>query len=242
MKVELLNNMYGRAEEITPRWFQIKQLIPSNIPNNMIDFAQCHTATYAKIAFASYHYHILNQLYKPNKTRREQDTKEWARAEMHSIIFNLYSALDSLANEINLVYKFGIKENNINIHHSHRNFTAHCFRCALNKVNDSLTVLFNQELSHSWFETFRKLRHQITHKNVPIINITIVVRRHDIHLMIPDDPTNMHPRWSPNLGIDDFSQKLEINAYCSDRITDVIKFAESTYQILESPMQQAFSS
>lgn len=62
---------------------------------------------------------------------REEDTRNWARAEMHSIIFNLYSALDSVGYEINLVYKFGIAPGKIHIHHQHQTTMKNCLRCEI---------------------------------------------------------------------------------------------------------------
>jgi hypothetical protein len=50
-------------------------------------------------------------------TGGEADTQNWARAEMHSILFNLYSALDSLGYEINLAYQFGMDSGDIHIYH-----------------------------------------------------------------------------------------------------------------------------
>jgi hypothetical protein len=71
-------------------------LAPSPTPKALLSLVQGHESTYSKIKFAQYHYHILDQLYRPKRTLRKKDTQHWVRAEMHSIIINLYSALDSL--------------------------------------------------------------------------------------------------------------------------------------------------
>lgn len=64
---------------------------------------------------ADYHYHILNQLYRPHQIDMQTETKWWAKAEMNCAITNISSALDSLAHEINLAYNVGLQPNKADI-------------------------------------------------------------------------------------------------------------------------------
>jgi hypothetical protein len=85
-----------------PNWERIQALIPSTIPLSLLEYAQTHESTRSKVSFAEYHYDYITQLYRPDATPREGDTQDWVLAETHAVITNLYSALDSLAHEINL--------------------------------------------------------------------------------------------------------------------------------------------
>jgi hypothetical protein len=114
MDVNLMHNMEQENNPKMPNWPKIKALIPrNNLRPDMLEFSQTHGSTNGKIAMTDYHYHILDQLYRPSQTYSEADTKWWARAEMHCIITNLYSALDSLTHEINLAYNLGLQPDEV---------------------------------------------------------------------------------------------------------------------------------
>lgn len=70
----------------------------------MSELSQTRGSTYEKIIMADYHYHILDQLYRPGETDMQTDRKWWATAEIDCTITNLSSALDSLTHKINLAY------------------------------------------------------------------------------------------------------------------------------------------
>lgn len=217
-------------------WLKIQNLTPSTLTPHLLDFSQSHLGTYYKIAFADYHYNILNQLYVPNLTERETDTDSWARAEMHSIVNSLYSALDSLAQEINLAYQFGINASNIHIYHEHQHFENRCVRCRLDQVNDSLGTFLNQSLNVRWFDIFRRLYNQIKHKHLPIINVTVHAGGPNVtHIMIPNDPSISNPKY------EDYSDELELNQYCLQRRNDVLQLVEKAYTFLEPKARQLFS-
>jgi hypothetical protein len=132
MYFNLMHNMQQENNPKMPNWSKIKALIPrNNLRPDMLEFSQTHGSTNGKIAMTNYHYHILDQLYRPSQTYSEADTKWWARAEMHCIITNLYSALDSLTHEINLAYNLGLQPDEVNIHHNHPNPRGDCLRCRL---------------------------------------------------------------------------------------------------------------
>jgi hypothetical protein len=93
--------MHIKNEKEMRQWSKIAKIIKlGNPPPSLREIHRSHTATISKITFADYHYLILDQFYRPNETPIHEDTLLWARAEMNSIVYNLYSALDSLANEI----------------------------------------------------------------------------------------------------------------------------------------------
>jgi len=217
-----------------PNWVKFDNLLPkSQLTPQLLELTQSHLATKYKIAFADYHYHILNQLYIPNITIREADTQNWVRAELHSIVMSLYSALDSLFFEINLAYQFGLQSWEIHVHHNHQNFISSCIRCCLNSKNDNLTSLINTELSQPWFEIFRQLRHQIIHKNLPVLQFRIGPST--TRIILPDNPTDSNPSQNG------YSNQLEVNQYCRDRRNDILKIVENAYHILESKVKQAYS-
>lgn len=234
MEVDLLNDMERKLDNELLNWVRIQKLIPSGISSSdLLEFSQTHMSVKSKITFTDYHYHILNQLYRPADTPREVDTDSWARAEMHCIVINLYSALDSLAHEINLAYQFGINISCIHIHHDHQQPKQDCVRCRLDTENDSLTSFINNELNNQWFETFRKLRNQITHKSLPIILVRIGGVATQI--MIPNDPTKTNPQYQ------DYSQKLEINQYCLDRRNDISRIVEKAYELMEPKIKTTYN-
>jgi hypothetical protein len=82
MRVCLLEDMLTRNEKEMPNWSKIATLIQyGNAPPSLYGIHRSHTATKFKITFAGYHYYLLNQLYRPNETPRENDTQMWARAD-----------------------------------------------------------------------------------------------------------------------------------------------------------------
>lgn len=215
-------------------WSKIQTLISSTIPDtNLLDFAQSHESTKTKIIFADYHYYILNQFYRPSVTKRETDTDSWVRAEFHSLVINLYSALDSLAYEINLAYNFGLKPNQINIYHTHTSFQQNCIRCNIDNQNDALTALINIEFAKTWFQIFNKLRNQIVHKNLPVI--TIGLGGLATKITIPNDPSNTNPQYG------DYSQGLEINQYSQTIRKNVVNIIEQTYPLIESRIKNRYN-
>lgn len=217
-----------------PNWSGIEKLIPtSNLTPAQLEFAQAHTSTFYKIRFADYHLAILEQIYHPNMTNSKDDTKNWARVEMHSIILNLYSALDSLGYEINLAYQFGIDSGKIHIQHTRDKKT--CLRCRIDNQNDSLTTYLNNTLGQQWFLRFNKLRNQIAHKHLPVMDINIAVGNGgSFKLRIPNDPSNSNPIHANG----DYSDNLELKQYCVDTRAEVLRTVEDTYPLIEHRIPQ----
>jgi hypothetical protein len=106
-----------------PKWSFIQSLIPQSTTGkpDLHKFSQAHETTYRKFKFAIYHLNILRQVYGPNATvnlgrgTSSASQQHWAIAEAHSIVFNLYSALDSVSDEINRAYEFKLNPNEVGV-------------------------------------------------------------------------------------------------------------------------------
>jgi hypothetical protein len=225
MKVKLKEDMFQSDDPLFPNWSRIYKLIliPSRTPKALLSFVQSHESTYSKIKFAQYHYHILDQLYQPKITQRERDTQHWVRAEMHSIIINLYSALDSLAQQINCIYHMGFSPSEINFNHFRYQIPQGPIKSHLDK-----------ELKPDWFDTFNKFRNLMVHKNLPVL--LLVPRSSTTTIIMPDDPLKHDPQ-SPPTGNDDYSMRLEANQYCKDRLNDITRIIEGAYPLLENDIK-----
>jgi hypothetical protein len=79
-----------------------------------------------------------------------------------------------------------------------------------------------RELRQPWFATFKDSRHQITHRNTPIIQIIITAGDPRIGITIPNDPTKSDPHQANG----DFSENFGINRYCLIRRNDVLNLIE----------------
>lgn len=233
MNVNLLPNMHQANDVDLPNWVAIQTLMPSTHHNlDLLEYDQSHGTTKTKVTFTDYHYHILNQFYIPNVTKRQTDTDSWVRAEFHSIVMSLYSSLDSLAYEVNLAYNFGLKPYQIHIYHNHTSIVSDCFRCNMNIQNDNLTSFFNSELGKDWFQIFNRLRNQIVHKNLPVIQI--VIGGYATSIKIPNDPANTNPQ------ANDYSNNLEINNYCKELRQNVVRIIEGAYPHISPIVKQRY--
>lgn len=223
MEVKLKEDMFQSDDPHFPNWSRIYKLIPSPTPKALLSFTQSHESTYSKIKFAQYHYHILDQLYQSNITQREPDTQHWVRAEMHSIIINLYSSLDSLAQQINCIYHMGFSPSEIRINDFRYQIPPGAIRNHL-----------DNELKPDWFDTFNHLRNLMVHKNLPVLRL--IPRGNTMTIIMPDDPLNNDPQ-SPSTGNDDYSKRLEANKYCKDRLNDTMRIIEGAYLLLENDIK-----
>jgi hypothetical protein len=138
---------------------------------------------------------------------------------MHSIIINLYSALDSLAQQINCIYHMGFSPSEINFKH---------FRCQIPR--GPIRNHLDNELQADWFDTFNMLRNLMVHKNLPVL--LLVPGSSTTTIIIPDDPLNNDPQ-SPPKG-NDYSKRLEANQYCKERLNDIMRIIEGAYPLLEN--------
>ena len=224
-----MNGVRQATIGMSPNWNSIQTLIPPTTSPPLSEYALAHESTIDKLFSAEFHYYNLNQVYRPDVTPRETDTQDWVRAELDSVVFSLYSAMDSLMNEINLAYGFGLSPGKANIYHEHRTFSGGCVRCALDRTADSLASYLNVQLSQQWFELFHKLRIQIVHRHVPIMNVHIRVSDppsqsdSTTRIILPDDPSN------PNPGPQDYSNDLDANLYLRQTCDHVRDFLEGAY-------------
>jgi hypothetical protein len=110
-----------------------------------------------------------------------------------NIIFNLTSALDALAHEINQIYglKIDFERVQIDHHRPQQNNEGDCIRCKLDNISeDNLAKYLNKELPRKnmipinhWYDTFLKYRNQVMHR---IIYELMLEPGNDY---LPDDPT-----------------------------------------------------
>jgi hypothetical protein len=233
MRIELLQTLDNESNRNIPRWHDILEEVyrydrASDRTRERQDFVDAHATTIGRIGVADYHYHNLNQIYIPDRTQMHKLTTIWASAETESVIFMLYSALDSLAQEVNLAYKFGIDVSRVYIHHRKDHGMkpqVDCVRCDLSKQNDGLTKYLNAELSLDWFDLFRKLRNRITHKQLLVSNTNIEVGNPTIYIEMPNDPNATRFTIKPKQGI-------EINAYCVELRKNIADVINQTYDTL----------
>lgn len=110
-------------DESLSNWLAINRLI---IPPDktgrpeLHEFEQAHISTIRKFKFAIYHLTIMQQLYGPNRKnnlvcREISAPQHWAIAEAHSTIFNLYSTLDGVFNEIKIAYNFQLDPKEVTV-------------------------------------------------------------------------------------------------------------------------------
>jgi len=230
LTIELLGTLDNEDNRGIPEWRLILQELDRTGQSNprpiqRQDFANSHATTIRRIGGADYHYHILNQIYVPNVTPMRQFTTIWTEIETESVTFMLYSSLDSLMQEINLTYKFGIPEFKIDVNHDPASCTRQaraCVRCALDGVNDSLTTYLNSELSSTWFDALRKLRNRISHKQLLATNTNLAPTA---YIEMPTDPEAIPYTEVPRAGV-------ELNGYCVTTRSNVARVISQTYQII----------
>jgi len=240
MQVELLPKIHDPQIVNMPYWYRIFQYLDKEVTKRreLRSIDKAHKNTKTKILFADYHYHILNQVYAPKATKRHAETPKWALAEMDSIIVNLYSALDSLANEINILYNFQIDIRNICIHHNvvekqHASYkNDNCLRCRLSRIDDKLSQFLEHELGHDWFSNFKDTRVQMVHRDQPIYLQGIShgdpeFPNDAIILLLPNQPCKENPQ------MHDYSKHYDFNTYSQERRIDVVTLIEQAYKLME---------
>ena len=131
--------------------------------------------------------------------------------------------------EIDLAYDLGITVDKVHAYHYHPIPNRGCVRCRI--TGSEIGRFLDAELSNSWFGTFRELRNQIVHRNLPVISVDINLNRSSTEILLPDNPTNTNPQAM------DYSQRLEVNRYCLDRRGDVVHLVESAYSLIGPPIR-----
>lgn len=231
--VELLTDISGFMNDPSLRnWFEIRSLLPTTAKLScpLSDLVQAHDSVFYKLRFADYYLFILQQIYSSNMLDPGGDIDNWVRAELHSIIYNLYSALDSLGYEINLAYGFNIERGKIHIHHSKKHDAKKercCLRCEIKKRNDDLSHYIETSLNEdTWFDYFHRLRNQITHRNLLAKQRTMVIGGEGgatVKMKLPDIPEKINP------GQNDYSLDIELREYCEKTRKNILEFIENVY-------------
>jgi hypothetical protein len=241
MQVELLPNIHSPGLVRMPAWERIHSQIEKNptASQSRYKLNRSHNSTRAKIVFADYHFHILNQVYVPKKTTHLPETSTWALAELNSIVMNLYSALDSLANEVNLSYSVGLDQRKVEVYHNIQEHFSHpnknCLRCHLKTLDAQFSLFLDRELNQQWFIDFRETRRQLVHRDQPIYNFTVSIGDPDFPsettvLLLPNEPCKENPQ------LNDYSKGLDFNTYCAECRLNIVPFIERTYTIMEKKM------
>ncbi len=201
------------------------------IPSSLLDYTQMQTATMNRIEFAVYHYQVLNVAYgfATVTTYTQQDSV--ARAEMNAIILNLMGAFDCISHEINTILNLQINEREVMFGHNHKQGMSNCIICRISTTDPQLSTLMELVITSDWFKELKEYRNHI-HKRLPVIQVSMVAGGSFRKVTLPDDPSNYNPQ-SP-----DFSKKLELQAYCRDRIDNVMVTIEELYQKLHPQITQ----
>jgi hypothetical protein len=236
MQVNLLGSMDDEASIDIPGWQDVRTSIESLTRNQQVqDLVDAHATTIRRIGSADYHYHILNQVYIPDRIHSGAHTISWAQVGAESVVFWLYTALNSLANELNLAYGFGIDEWKVDVTHPlqhNRNLKPGCFRCRLIQHGDNLSSYLEGELNSEWFKFFNELRNRIAHRQLlsPNINISFGARS-GIFIEISHNPRAKRFTESPRNGI-------EINGFCVESRRDVVRVIGEAYTLLNPKIRQ----
>lgn len=159
MRVELLESLESEDNRHIRVWHDVLEAIDRTDNEGgrteaRQNFVDSHANTIRLVSSADYHYHNLSQIYEPDITTMDRLTTIWVQIEAESVVFVLYSALESLMQEVNLAYKLGIDEDRVHIYHrqDHRAaLGANCARCELDRQEDVLSDYFRGELSSDWF-------------------------------------------------------------------------------------------
>ena len=186
-------------------------------------FVNAHANTIRLVGDADYHYNNLNQIYVPSQYPASSHAISFSQVETESFIFTIYSALDSLTQEVNLAYGFGIDESKVYVFHKHTSPETNCVRCMLTAQSDSLSNYFDSALNSSWFDFLRRLRNRLTHRRLLSTNTNIGGA--GFYIEMPTDPNAVNFSQSPRSG-------KEINQYCVDTRARVATTLDESYKRL----------
>jgi len=211
---------------------QIYSFFYGTIPVKLLDYAQTQTATLNRIESAIYHYQIMDVAYGFGTVGDYPRQHFVARTEMNAIVLNLMGAFDCIAHEINMVFNLPIPERNVMFGHTHFGGRDNCIICRVSYMHLTLSTYLEQIVASSWFNELKEYRNHI-HKRLPVIQVAIVVGGgNGRRVTLPDNPSNYNPQSS------DYSRRLEIQAYCRDRIDDVINAIEHIYQLMHGKIAE----
>jgi hypothetical protein len=234
MQVNLLETIDNEASIGIPGWQEMRAPLDMlERSQAMQDLVDAHATTVRRIASADFHLHILQQVYVPDRVQSGSRTILWAQAGAESVIFWLYTSLNSLAHELNLVYGFGIDEFRVDVTHpqSHSERpNTNCFRCRLIMQNHEVCRNLESELSSDWFKFLNSLRNRITHRQLLSTNTNFggplglfIEISHDPEAKRFDEPAR---------------QGIEISRYCLETRHNVIRVIGEAYTNVISRIRQ----
>jgi hypothetical protein len=167
------------------------------------------------------------------------------RTMMENILFDLSSALDVLAHEINRVYAFSIDFEKVQIDHYPNVNIKNCLRCKLNNIqNDTLAQYLDLELPirnivpNHWYDDFAKYRNQMIHR---IIYVMMLSPGFDY---LPDDPTMFDPpshkpiydRNTDEFLFPNYEKKRQLRYYSDFCFNKILEISEQVHEYLEQKM------
>jgi hypothetical protein len=212
-------------DESLTNWLAIRRLIPPDKTGRpeLHEFEQAHSSTIRKFKFAIYHLTIMEQVYGPNRknnlvSRDITAPQHWAIAEAHSIIFNLYSTLDGVFNEIKIVYNFQLEPKDVTVQ-------SHKLRGLIQSRNATLysnleATLYKNNQNQKWFEYFIKLRNRMMHRSFTIFQL---VPGNELKIKLPDDPEKTEDEELT------FSSNRDLLQYCQNNTEAVRQVIEGVY-------------
>jgi hypothetical protein len=127
-----------------------------------------------------------------------------------SFIFNLYSALDSFALEVDISYGEPIDPKRVYI----KNFAEKMHRKG---YNSELIKHFEDLVSKDWFKYFNKLRNRITHHTPLVYGVWVYPSSKDTVIYLPEQPEQWDSPASPQKPIiPEFNSFLENRCHFLD--------------------------
>lgn len=234
-------------------WKKLDYIINSNsdLKNNRPLFL-AHQTVRTKLEAAYMHIVMLKQSYEIRDTAQTKigptQVNLLRRTMFDNIIFNLSSLLDSIAHEINQIYKFNINFKIVQMDHVWDDKL--CIRCKLDKEKDELAAHLNWELPRklknsvtyntSWYRDFSGYRNQIMHRTIYFLHMT------PGRVYVPDDPTildfqgmlfdeNHRPIFKRHHGdplMKNFENQREMRVYSIECFKKILEITEKVYGFL----------
>jgi len=155
----------------------------------------------------------------------------YANLLLDGFLMNTMSALDILAHEIKVLYRFNRVPNRIYIHTIKGCLVREHPLCALTKH-------LSTELAKPWFDTFSKYRHCTTHESLVGANVRfeaslITGDLQDAYVPLPDDP-----RRKPFT----YRKERELKSYCDRVRKHVLTLVRHSYYCVIQDIQSASSA
>lgn len=221
--IEVDDNTGSIPDSLMPRGNEINRFFLGTFPEALLELAHPHSATMYRLEYTRFHYEIMDYTYgsgsKAPYTRRDFVV----RAEMNAILFNLFAALHSLLQEINVIYNCGIDYKQLKLGHVHDRYGINrCLLCRLQNNNSQLQTHLETTFSSSWFTDLREYRNMAAHRLLTIIMVHVP----SMIIYLPNTP------YLNGNSASDYSARVEIQSSCKSVIDNVIKVVERSYELM----------